>query len=211
MLKVKLEDQAKKLAALTSVLLMAAAEAMAQEKGRPARRIIVSIPDRKLAVLESDRVIRVFGTAVGAPHSPSPTGTFQIINQLTDPTWYTKGKVVDPGPANPLGTRWMGLSLKGFGIHGTNRPSSIGKNVSHGCIRLKNSDVEALFEMVSVGDVVELHGQRTAELDEIFGVAPAPATFVAFGPATSASMRSVADSVAETAQVTVAVSAAPLQ
>src|SRR2546422_2617768 len=103
----KVEDQVKKLAALTSVMVMAAAEAMAQEKGRPARRIVISIPDRKLAVLEADRVVRIFGTAVGAPHSPSPTGTFQIVNHIPDPTWYTKGKVVAPGPANPLGTRWM--------------------------------------------------------------------------------------------------------
>jgi lipoprotein-anchoring transpeptidase ErfK/SrfK len=177
----QVENQAKKLAALTSVLLMAVAEAMAQEKGRPARRIVISIPDRKLAVVESDRVVRVFRTAVGAPHSPSPTGTFQVINHIPDPTWYTKGKVVAPGPANPLGTRWIGLSLKGYGIHGTNSPKSIGRNVSHGCIRLKNVDVEALFEMVAVGDVVELHGERTPELDEIFGpvAAPAPVTVTA--------------------------------
>jgi len=182
----KVEDQVKKLAALTSVMVMAAAEAMAQEKGRPARRIVISIPDRKLAVLEADRVVRVFGTAVGAPNSPSPSGTFQIVNHIPDPTWYTKGKVVAPGPANPLGTRWMGLSLKGYGIHGTNSPKSIGRNVSHGCIRMKNGDVEALFEMVAVGDVVELHAERTAELDGIFGPAAAPA------PATTAPMTVVA-------------------
>ena len=171
MLKVKVENQVKRLAALTSVLLMAAAEAMAQDKGRPARRIVISIPDRKLAVIENDRVIRVFGTAVGAPNSPSPAGTFQIINQLTDPTWYTKGKIVPPGKSNPLGTRWMGLSIKGYGIHGTNVPSSIGRNASHGCIRLKNKDVEALFEMVAVGDSVELIGEATVETAQIFGPA----------------------------------------
>jgi lipoprotein-anchoring transpeptidase ErfK/SrfK len=179
MLKVRVEDQVKRLAAVTGVMVLAAAEAMAQEKGRPARRIVISLPDRKLAVVEEDRVIRIFGTAVGAPKSPSPTGTFQIINQLIDPTWYTKGKIVAPGPANPLGTRWMGLSLKGYGIHGTNSPKSIGRNASHGCIRLKNADVEVLYEMVAVGDVVEMHGERTPELDAIFGPVPAPATVVA--------------------------------
>jgi lipoprotein-anchoring transpeptidase ErfK/SrfK len=65
----------------------------------------------------------------------------------------------------------MGLSVKGYGIHGTNAPSSIGHNASHGCIRLRNSDVEKLFEMVAVGDAVELYANRTAELDEIFGAA----------------------------------------
>src|SRR5947209_10230461 len=158
------EDQVKRLAALTSVIVMAAAEAMAQDK-RPARRIVVSVPDRKLAVLEDDRVLKIYSTAVGAPVSPSPEGSFTIVNHIEDPTWYTKGKVVPPGKANPLGTRWMGLSKKGYGIHGTNVPSSIGKNASHGCIRMRNGDVEKLFEMLAVGDVVELHGERTPEIE----------------------------------------------
>jgi L,D-transpeptidase ErfK/SrfK len=166
----KAEDQAKKLAAVTSLLLMAMAEALAQEKlARPARRIVVSIPDCKLAVLEDDRVIKVFATAVGAPETPSPTGDFSIVQRIPDPTWYTKGKVVPPGKTNPLGTRWLGLSRKGYGIHGTNSPKSIGRNASHGCIRMRNRDVEQLFEMVAVGDAVELHGERTPELEAIFG------------------------------------------
>lgn len=166
----KVEKPIKKMAALTSVVLMAVAEAMAQEKtSRPARRIVVSIPDRKLAVLEEDRVLRVFDIAVGAPKSPSPTGAYQIVNSITDPTWYTKGRIVGPGKCNPLGTRWLGLSRKGYGIHGTNVPSSIGRNASHGCIRMRNRDVEELFPMVAVGDQVELHGERNAELARIFG------------------------------------------
>ena len=164
------EDQIKKMAVLTGVMLMAVAEALAQDQNsRPARRIIISIPDRKLAVMEDDRVLRVFETAVGAPKSPSPTGTYKIINSIADPTWYTKGKIVPPGKCNPLGTRWLGLSVKGYGIHGTNVPSSIGRNASHGCIRMRNRDVEELFKMVAVGDQVELHGERDAELAHIFG------------------------------------------
>jgi L,D-transpeptidase ErfK/SrfK len=151
----KVEDQIKKMAALTGVMLMAAAEAMAQDKSsRPARRVVVSIPDRKLAVLEGDRIVRIFETAVGAPKSPSPTGTFQIVNSIADPTWYTKGKIVPPGKCNPLGTRWIGLSCKGYGIHGTNRPNSIGRNASHGCIRMRIPDAEWLFERVEVGSTV---------------------------------------------------------
>jgi lipoprotein-anchoring transpeptidase ErfK/SrfK len=148
---------------------MAVAEALAQDNNtKPARRIIVSIPDRKLAVMEDGRVVRVFDTAVGAPKSPSPTGIFKIVNSIADPTWYSKGKVVGPGKCNPIGTRWLGLSVKGYGIHGTNVPSSIGRNVSHGCIRMRNRDVEELFQMVAVGDQVELHGERDAELARIF-------------------------------------------
>jgi lipoprotein-anchoring transpeptidase ErfK/SrfK len=164
------EDQIRKMAALTGVLLMAAAEAMAQDKAtRPSRRILVSIPDRKLAVLEEDRTVRIFDIAVGAPKSPSPTGSFQIVNRMADPTWYTKGKIVGPGKSNPLGTRWLGLSQKGYGIHGTNRPDSIGKNASHGCIRMRNVEVEQLFKIVGVGDQVELVGERTPETIRLFG------------------------------------------
>jgi len=169
-----MEDQMKKLAALTGVVLMAAAEAMAQDQsGRPARRVVVSIPDRKLAVMENDRVLRTFEIAVGAPQSPSPTGTFKIVNHIANPTWYYKGKVVGPGPGNPVGTRWMGLSAAGYGLHGTNVPNSIGKNASHGCIRLRNADIEQLFELLAVGDTVELHGERTDEISTLFPTATA--------------------------------------
>ncbi len=165
----KVEDQIRKIAALTGVMLVAAAEALAQDKSaRPARRIVVSIPDRKLAVLEGERVVRIFETAVGAPKSPSPVGIYQIVNSIADPTWYTKGKIVPPGKSNPLGTRWLGLSRKGYGIHGTNRPDSIGRNASHGCIRMRNREIEELFRMVAIGDQVELYDQRTAELARLF-------------------------------------------
>jgi lipoprotein-anchoring transpeptidase ErfK/SrfK len=164
------EDRIKKLAFLTGVMLMATAEALAQDKAsRPARRIVVSIPDRKLAVIESDRVLKIFPTAVGAPESPSPVGVYKIVNSIPHPTWYYKGKIVGPGKDNPLGTRWLGLSVSGYGIHGTNVPSSIGHNASHGCVRLRNRDVEELFGMVEVGDQVELYAERTAELGRIFG------------------------------------------
>jgi lipoprotein-anchoring transpeptidase ErfK/SrfK len=69
----------------------------------------------------------------------------------------------------------MGLSRKGYGIHGTNRPNSIGRNVSHGCIRMRNHEVEELFKMVAVGDQVELYDQRTPELARLF----TPASLVA--------------------------------
>jgi lipoprotein-anchoring transpeptidase ErfK/SrfK len=166
----RIEEEFRRLATLTGVMLMATAEAWAQDKcSRPARRLVISIPDRKLAVMESDRVVKVYSTAVGAPKTPSPAGSFTIVNSIEDPTWYTKGRTVPPGKSNPLGTRWLGLSRKGYGIHGTNVPSSIGRNASHGCIRMRNHDVEELFSIVAVGDIVELHDERTPELERIFG------------------------------------------
>jgi len=132
------------------------------------RRLVVSIPDRKLAVVEDNHVVEVYAVAVGAPNSPSPTGTFTIVNRVANPTYYHPGKVIAPGPQNPIGTRWIGLNQKGYGIHGTDEPSSIGYAKSHGCIRLRNADVERLFERVRPGDVVELHAEQTPELHQLF-------------------------------------------
>ena len=157
------------MAAVAAVAAMAGHAEAADTVNEPVvRRVVVSIPDRKLAVVENDAVVQVFAVAVGAPNSPSPTGTFTIVNRITDPTYYHPGKVIAAGPQNPLGTRWIGLNQKGYGIHGTDQPSSIGDAKSHGCIRLRNADVERLFERVRPGDVVELHGERTPELDQLF-------------------------------------------
>ena len=155
-------------AALMAGTMIGRAEAADTANDAVARRLVVSIPDRKLVVIENNEVVEVFGVAVGAPNSPSPTGTFTIVNRVANPTYYHPGKVIGPGPQNPIGTRWIGLNQKGYGIHGTDQPSSIGYAKSHGCIRLRNADVERLFERVRPGDVVELHAQRTPELDQLF-------------------------------------------
>ena len=173
--------------ALAATLVLAAAEALAQEKQtlppRPVaegsdnpqavatRRIVISIPDRRLALVEDGRVVKTYAIAVGAPLSPSPAGEFKIAHRIPHPTYYAPGKVIPPGKANPLGTRWIGLSQKGYGIHGTDQPRSIGYRASHGYIRMRNRDVEDLFERVRVGDVVELHSQQSEELVQIFGAA----------------------------------------
>lgn len=136
----------------------------------PARRIVVSIPDRKLALLEDGHIVKLYSVAVGAPESPSPSGEFEIVQRLKNPTYFRPGVVIGPGSSNPLGTRWMGLNVKGFGIHGTNRPGSVGKNASHGCVRLRNRDMEDLFARVRVGDRVSLLAERTTESAQIFGV-----------------------------------------
>jgi len=165
---------------LMAIAFVAAAEALCQDKpaetgpraegGAPERRIVVSIFDRKLALIEDGRVVKIYATAVGAPSSPTPVGTYKIAQRIPNPTWYGPNhKVVGPGKSNPVGTRWMGLSRKGYGIHGTNNPRSIGHNASHGCVRMRNRDVEDLFARVAVGDVVELHSERDGEVTRIFG------------------------------------------
>ena len=156
------------------------------------RRIVVSLADRKLALVEDGRVVKIYRVAVGTPVTPTPSGDFKIINRVKDPTWYggniQPGVVIPAGPQNPLGTRWIGLNHKGYGIHGTNAPKSIGKRASHGCIRMRQADLEELFEIVRVGDTVELVGVRTEEIAQIFAqpqtdpAQPAPVVVVHFHP-----------------------------
>ena len=133
------------------------------------RRIVVSIPDRRIAVVENGRVVLKFRVSVGAPGSRSPVGEFHVINRVMNPVYYHPGEVIPAGPGNPVGPRWIGLSIKGYGIHGTNEPRLIGRRVSHGCIRLRNRDVKILFARVRVGDAVELHATRDEETAQLFG------------------------------------------
>lgn len=149
---------------------------MAQE-----RRIVVSIPDRELALVEDGRVVKIYPVAVGAARTPSPAGAFTVAVRISHPTWYGPHKIVPPGKSNPLGPRWIGLSRRGYGIHGTSSPRSIGKPASHGCIRMHNSDVEELFGMVEVGDPVDLFSERTDETAQLFGAPIAPQTVALAG------------------------------
>ena len=145
-------------------------------QGKPAaavngRVIVVSIPDRKLMLLEGGAVKRVYPVAVGKTSTPSPAGEFTIMRQVSQPAYSHHGREVAPGPNNPVGSRWMGLNAQGYGIHGTNEPGSIGKAASHGCIRMGKADIEELYALVKVGDAVEIHAQRDATVTMALGTA----------------------------------------
>jgi lipoprotein-anchoring transpeptidase ErfK/SrfK len=107
------------------------------------------------------RLVRTFGVATGQTVYPTPTGTFSIVDMQLNPWWrppdspWAKGlQPIPPGPGNPLGTRWMGLSAPGVGIHGTPDDASIGYSASHGCIRMHIPDAEWLFYHVHLGTPV---------------------------------------------------------
>jgi hypothetical protein len=153
---------------LNSAFAQSAREANATAKKTVQRQIIVSIPDRQLALIEEGRVLKIYQVAVGAEVSPSPEGDFTVMSRLENPGYYKPGRVIAPGKSNPLGTRWMGLNKKGYGIHGTNLPNSIGKAASHGCVRMRQQDLEELFALVRIGDKVQLRGQRDSEIAQIF-------------------------------------------
>src|SRR5215472_6548143 len=144
-------------------------EPVPDDGGQRNRVVLVSLVDRKLAVVDNGVVIATFQVAVGARLSPSPSGEFTIISRVSNPTYYHRGTIIPTGKDNPVGTRWVGLNLKGYGIHGTNAPASIGRAASHGCIRLRNRDMERLFTMLRVGDVVRIRGERDVETAQIFG------------------------------------------
>ncbi len=109
----------------------------------PNYRIIVDLSQRMLYLLDNDIVIRGFPVGIGKMLTESPVGDFTIINK-------------QPNPGGPFGAFWMGLSKPHYGIHGTNDPSSIGKEVSHGCIRMYNEDVLALSSIVPIGTRVTI-------------------------------------------------------
>jgi lipoprotein-anchoring transpeptidase ErfK/SrfK len=129
--------------------------------GAMSTRIVIDESDHSLTLYRDGKRPLRFGVAVGQPAYPTPPGTFSIITKVVDPTWtppdspWAQGALpIPPGPDNPLGTRWMGISSPNVGIHGTNDPASIGYSVSHGCIRMQIPDVERLFDMVYVGTTV---------------------------------------------------------
>ena len=123
--------------------------------------IVIRRGSNRLYLYKGSRFWRRFGVATGQSVYPTPLGRFKIVVKHRNPWWYPPDspwaageKPVPPGPGNPLGTRWMGLSAPGVGIHGTPESSSIGYSLSHGCIRMYIPDAEWLFNHVNVGTPV---------------------------------------------------------
>ena len=110
--------------------------------------ITINVPQRMLFFFRGDRLIRYFPVGLGRPDRPTPTGPFKIVAKIENPTWYVPPSIQDemrresqvvktcvpPGPDNPLGNHWLGLSIPRFGIHGTNDPTSIYHFNLYGCV-----------------------------------------------------------------------------
>ena len=123
--------------------------------------VVIHRGSNRLYLYRGVKLNRIFPVATGQSVYPTPLGNFQIVVMWRNPWWYppnsawAKGEQpIPPGPNNPLGTRWMGLSAPGVGIHGTNNDASIGYSVSHGCIRMHVHEAEWLFNHVVVGTPV---------------------------------------------------------
>jgi len=112
--------------------------------------IWVSKSDNMLSLKADGKMIKVYRISTGKNDS-TPTGAFTVITKIVNPPWYTDNKVIPSGsPDNILGTRWLGISRKGYGIHGTTEPETIGRQATSGCVRMRNSEVEELFALVPI-------------------------------------------------------------
>jgi lipoprotein-anchoring transpeptidase ErfK/SrfK len=123
--------------------------------------VVIRRGSNRLQLYNGMRPWRTFGVATGQSRYPTPLGRWRIVVKWKNPWWYPPESdwaedqdPIPPGPGNPLGTRWMGLSASAVGIHGTPDAASIGYSVSHGCIRMQIPDAEWLFERVAVGTTV---------------------------------------------------------
>ena len=123
--------------------------------------IVIERGSNRLHFWVDQKLKRSFRVATGQAQYPSPLGRFTVINMQRHPWWYPPAsswaeglEPVPPGPSNPLGTRWMGISSPNVGIHGTPNAASIGYSASHGCIRMLIPEVEWLFERVEMGTTV---------------------------------------------------------
>ena len=109
-----------------------------------------------LLLKEGDDVIKVYRVSTGS-NSSTPVGEYKITSKLVDPVWFNKGVVLPPeSPQNVLGTRWLGFDLPGYGIHGTIEPEAIGQQVTAGCVRMRNEEVEELYSIVPLGTEVTI-------------------------------------------------------
>lgn len=121
--------------------------------------LFIKLSDRRVYIYQDDRLKTSYPIAIGREGWETPAGTYKVIQKIPNPSWkhpFT-GEIIPPGPENPLGERWIGFWTDGtnyIGFHGTPNEETVGQAVSHGCVRMLNQDVLALFEKVAIGTTV---------------------------------------------------------
>lgn len=121
-----------------------------------ATKLVLKLKERRVYAYQNDRVLASFPVAIGKKGWETPTGNFKVMQMIENPVWKNpwNGKVSPPGPKSPLGERWIGFWTNGknyIGFHGTPGEHVMGQAVSHGCVRMRNKDVKALYEFVKMG------------------------------------------------------------
>ncbi|WP_310487532.1 L,D-transpeptidase [Chamaesiphon sp. VAR_69_metabat_338] len=123
--------------------------------------LVLKLKERKVYVYKGSQIVATYPVAIGKKGRETPTGEWQVMETIVNPGWtnFNTGKMMSPGKNNPLGSRWIGFWTDGkdtIGLHGTNKPDSIGKAVSNGCVRMYDKDVQALYPLIKVGTIVRV-------------------------------------------------------
>ncbi len=118
--------------------------------------VLIDKSQNTLILKSDEEVVKTYIVSTGKNNS-TPVGSFKITSRLTDPTWFKAGTVVPAGsPENILGTRWLGFDQPGYGIHGTTEPQTLGRQVTQGCVRMANPDIEELYAIIPIGAEVTI-------------------------------------------------------
>lgn len=123
--------------------------------------LTIKLNEKRVYVYKGEKVIARYPVAIGKKGWETPVGEWQVLEKITNPAWtsFKTGEVFPPGTQNPLGARWIGFWTDGkdvIGFHGTPNIKSVGTAASHGCVRMYNRDVRALYKLVKVGTVVKV-------------------------------------------------------
>jgi lipoprotein-anchoring transpeptidase ErfK/SrfK len=123
--------------------------------------LLLKLNERKVYIYKGSQIVATYPVAIGKKGRETPTGEWQVMETLVNPGWtnFNTGKMMPPGKNNPLGSRWIGFWTDGkdtIGFHGTNKPDSIGKAASNGCVRMYDRDVQALYPLIKVGTIVRV-------------------------------------------------------
>ena len=133
------------------------------------RWVLINIPAHSLRLYDNDKCIEMYPVGVGKIETKTPVGFYKVMEKIVNPTWTDPADVslvIPSGEDNPLGYRWIGIGGN-YGIHGTNKPSSVGHYVSNGCVRMVEADVEKVFDKVDVGTEVQIIYNRLV-IDKTF-------------------------------------------
>lgn len=126
---------------------------------RTETRLLLNLKKRRVFVYQVQKIIASYPGAIGRRGWETPTGQFRVIQMVREPVWEhpLTGQLVPSGKNNPLGARWLGFWTDGenfIGFHGTPPENLIGRAVCHGCVRMRDRDIKALFEKVQIGTSV---------------------------------------------------------
>jgi len=119
-------------------------------------KVVVDLSEAKVYLMWGNHIVKTYPVAVGQPGWETPVGKFKVEKKLENPVWQQPitGELIKTGPENPLGKRWIGFwsdERHHIGFHGTNKEQLVGQPVSHGCLRMRNNDIQALYEQVVIG------------------------------------------------------------